>query len=193
MNNGNDGLGLTQGLEFTVPIDESRYYRTLLDAETYFRDQLYATDWTGASDEDKAKALLAATRAVDSLRFRGYKKAVYDLLASTPTATDAQIEAAYDSQALQFPRDDQAADTVPDDVFWAVCEEAMSLLSGKRPENEYNNLPLNSDGVGSFRVSSDRSQMPLKHVSHFITSPMAWKYLQRWLDPTVNSFSIKRA
>jgi hypothetical protein len=167
-------------------------YRTVLDADSYFGSQLYADDWTGASESDKEKALLAATRAVDSLKFRGYKKTVYDLLEADPDATDEEIQDAYDSQVLQFPRDTQDADTVPDDVFWAVCEEAMTLLSGKRPDQEFNNLPMNSDGVGSFRASADRSQMPPKHTAHFITSPTAWKYLQRWLDPLVNTFNVRR-
>lgn len=192
MADASDDLGLEQSLSAEVPISEDHYYRTLTDANAYFREQLYSTDWTGASDDDKARALLAATRAVDSLKFRGYKKTVYDLLEADPDATDEEIQEAYDEQLLQFPRDTQAAGTVPDDVFWAVCEEAMSLLSGKRPDQEFNNLPMNSDGVGSFRASADRSQMPPKHASHFITSPTAWKYLQRWLDPLVNTFSVKR-
>lgn len=191
MNNGNDGLGLTQGLEFTVPIDESKLYRTATDADAYFREQLYASDWVNASNEDRDKALLAATRAIDALRFKGVKKAVYDVLDADPEATDAEIQAAYDSQVHQFPRDDQDADTVPDQVFYAVCEEAISLLSGRRPDEEYRNLLLSSDGVGSFRATTDSSQMPPAHVAAFITSPIAWRYLKPYLDNCA-VFGVKR-
>jgi hypothetical protein len=174
-----------------MAIDPNEYYRTVADADAYFDEQLYATDWTAASADDKAKAMLAATRAVDSLQFQGLKKAVYDLLAANPDATDDEIQAAYDSQLLQFPRDTQTADTVPDDVFWGVCEEAMSLLSSKDPAQEFENLTLTSENVGGTKVSSDRSQMPPQHIANFITSALAWKYLQRWLDPN-NTFDHKR-
>lgn len=185
-------LNFVQDLSFEVPIDAAFLYRTTADADAYFRHQLYASDWTNASEDDRGKALLAATRAVDSLKYRGYKKAVFDLLEADPDATDSEIQDAYDSQLHQFPRDEQDAGTVPDDVFWAVCEEALVLLSGKRPDEEYNNLPLTADGAGSYRVSMDRSVMPLRHTSHFITSPTAWKYLLRWLDPNANTFSVNR-
>lgn len=166
-------------------------YRTVLEADSYFGTQLFSSDWTGASEEDKEKALLAATRAIDSLRYKGLKKAVYDLLAVTPDATDEEIQDAYDSQVHQFPRDTQAADTVPDQVFWAVCEEAISLLSGRHPEEEYRNLLLSSDGVGSFRATTDASQMFPAHTAAFITSPTAWRYLRPYLD-NCTAFGVKR-
>jgi len=188
-----------------MAVDPSLYYRTISDADDYFTDQLYATDWSGAATADKDKALLMATQAVDSLKFKGVKKSLYDalvtaggtagepgevLLAAT-TLTDAEIKAANDLQALQFPRDQETADTVPDDVFYAVCEEAKELLAGRDPDQEFRNLVLTSDGVGSNRVSSDRSQMPPEHSSHFFTSPKAFKYLKRYLTPA-NSFNIRR-
>lgn len=186
-----EDLGLSQDLGFYVPIAAEKLYRTTVDADAYFHEQMFASDWLGASQEDKAKALLAATRAVDSLRFKGLKKTVYDVLLANSEATDAQIQAAEDAQLHQFPRDDQATDTVPDDVFWAVCEEALSLLSGRRADEDYRNLPISSDGVGSFRASTDSSQMPPAHIVSHITSPTAWKYLRRWLD-NCGSFDVKR-
>jgi len=287
---------------------EPTYYRTVGDADEYFSTQLYATDWTGAADADKAKALLMASQAVDSLKFKGVKRTVWKalrdaggdvtkpssaMLANT-TLTDLELQTAYESQAHQFPRDNGASaeswrliidasngtftltfdgeetaaidfdadaatiqaalellstvgsggitvavdtdssgvdgegpylittagdlatseyntltvdpaslvggtdtrvltvsDNIPDDVFYAVCEEAMNLLSGRDPDQEFRNLVLTSDGVGSNRVSSDRSQMPPEHSSHFFTSPKAFKYLKRYLTPA-NSFNFKR-
>ena len=290
---------------------ESSYYRTIGDADAYFASQLYATDWTGASAADKAKALLMATRAVDSLKFRGVKRSVYEALVAdggdtTLTGekmlaltelTELELITADRLQVHQFPRGNnvtaeswkitidaangtytitfdgqttaalnhdataatiQAAlealssvgagnitvavtnqddgnegtdgegpylitvagdlltaynntlsvtnvdlvggsgitsitinDNVPDPIFYAVCEEAKSLLSGRDAEQEFRNLELNSDGVGSNRVTMDRSGMPPRHTAHLVTSPLAWKYLQRYLAPN-NSFTIKR-
>jgi hypothetical protein len=82
-------------------------------------------------------------------------------------------------------------DAIPDEIFWAVCEEAMSLLSGRRPDQEYRNLTLTSDGIGSNRVNMDRNDQNPLHTANFITSPTAWKFLSRHLD-TRNSFTISR-
>lgn len=272
-------------------INEPTSYRTVQDADHYFENQLYATDWTGATAADKTIALLQATRAIDSLRYAGYKHPVAELLASDPNATDAEIEAAEATQYKQWPRlavltpeewvltinanngtyelifngeatdpiahDATAAtiltalealtgitagdvtievcedgvdgvgpyclthlathnntltgnsidlggsggltpiavithnDNIPDEIFWAVCEEAMSLLSGRRPDQEYRNLTLTSDGIGSNRVNMDRNDQNPLHTANFITSPTAWKFLSRYLD-TRNSFTISR-
>lgn len=204
--NKTDALGLVNEATWDVQPNEADYYRTVTDADAYFREQLFADDWTNAEVGDKAKALLAATRAIDRLRFAGVKRSVYQalvaaggesglpgkvLLAST-SLTDAEIQTADDAQALQFPRDTQAADTVPDDVFWAVCEEAICLLSGRRPDIEQDNLQLTSDGAGSYRVSYNRQGKAPLHTLHQLTSAKGWQYLQRWLDPEANSFLVKR-
>ena len=65
-------------------------YADLNDATPYFEAHLYATDWTGATDERKKAALVMATRSLDG---------AYDW-AGTKTNT---------GQALQWPRM-----TVPD-------------------------------------------------------------------------------
>jgi hypothetical protein len=279
---------------------ESTNYRSVADADAYFADQLYATDWTGASDSDKLKALIMATRAVDSLKYDGVKRSLWEAMSddggdTTTTSnemlaetelTELEIEAANALQIKQFPRDDSreaeawtltidatggtfdlilnsetaatiafdatsatiqtaleglasvspgdvtvtgdgphtitlggdfatvwnntltsdatnltgggtsatvetAEDNVPDEIFYAVCEEAKSLLSGRDAEQEFRNLELNSDGVGSNRVTMDRSGVWPEHSAHLITSPLAWKYVQRFLAKN-NTFKINR-
>ena len=294
------------------------YYRSLDDANTYFTNQLHTTDWDGATDATKEKALLAAARAIDSLRFKGYKVPLFDILFDSDgneitSVTQAAIEAADLSQAKEWPRDglDFAPDTpstvqtllqysvnpttgtitiqvtladettfttaavaydavaatiqtavdtaaaaalasytagdiavtggplttgdvtltfsgdsvkdqahsarpvvtgtggfdgtlatpngksvvtgeCPDRVFFAQCEEAISLISGKRPDKEFENLRLTSDGVSSTRVSTDPARMPPEHTAHFFTSATAWKYLKAFLDPENSSFDLER-
>jgi hypothetical protein len=280
-------------------INEPETYRTIADADDYFANQLYATDWTGATDADKAIALLQATRAIDSLRYDGLKFPVAEALEADSAATEATLIAADATQYKEWPRvtsttdgawvagtlDDQEwvltidatsgnftltlndevtgsiaydalaatilaalealtsvtagdltvavdaggtdgvgpyvvthttdqnntlvaasvdlagsgatvkaivhADNVPDVIFYAVCEEAMSLLSGRLPNEEYRCLSLTSDGIGSNRVNVDRSGQSPLHTANYITSPTAWKYLSRHLA-TRNSFTITR-
>lgn len=83
-------------------------------------------------------------------------------------------------------------DNIPDNFFYGVCEEARSILSGRDAEQEYRNLILTSDGVGSNRVSNNRSTMGPKHTIHLITSPRAWQYLVPFLDDEQGSFNITR-
>lgn len=46
--------------------DSSNSYCTVATAETYFDARLHAAVWTGADDEDKERALIQATRALDA-------------------------------------------------------------------------------------------------------------------------------
>jgi len=174
-------------------------------ADTYFASQLYATDWTGASDGDKDIALGMATEAIDSLKYKGVKYAVWaamiadggdstktsDYLLGHTDLTELELEAAYATQVNQFPRDSEDTD-IPDAILWATYEEAKSLLSGRDAQQEFRNLELNSDGVGSNRVTMDRSGTHPEHTHHQITSPLAWKYIQRFLDDN-NTFKITRS
>lgn len=298
-----------------MAVNPAGYYRSIDDANAYFANQLFATDWTGASDVSKQQGLLAAARAIDSLQFKGEKVPVFDLLDADANAPQASVEAAEAEQTKEWPRDgdffapdtpstvqtlityttaptagnitvkitlsngttfttaefafDATAATIqtaidvaatgvvtawtngdivvtggpldttnvvltfsgdsvkdrahsarpvvvgnatfltdgilavpeatatvtgecPDRVFFAQCEEAQKLISGRDAEQEFENLVLNSDGVSATRVSSDRSQMPPKHTSHMFTSSKAWKYLQEFLDDDNQTFNLAR-
>lgn len=88
-------------------------------ANEYFAESLHATAWTSASEPDKGKALVSATRFIDAkFRFKGIK-------------TDQD-------QALAFPRygvtnlDGYAYDNdeLPKRLKDATAELALSLLAG---------------------------------------------------------------
>jgi hypothetical protein len=88
---------------------EPTTYRTVQDADAYFAEQLYATDWTGATDADKAKAMLMATRKVDAICFAGEKASLFEArAATTETLTAAEVAAANALQTREWPRDDAA-------------------------------------------------------------------------------------
>src|ERR1043166_2927112 len=109
-------------------------YAAAADGDAYFDGHLYATAWTAASTGNKEKALVFATRLIDSqFQFNGWK--------------------AHDAQALQWPRErcpdvDKSlitisvlvpflgtyvdADLVPTAVVNATCEMARELLIADR-------------------------------------------------------------
>ena len=294
----------------------AEFYRSLDDANDYFDDQLFATDWTGATDANKLKALIQAVRTVDSLRFIGEKVTVYDALIADSRATNEVLEEADAAQAKKWPRDAdnlprdtpstiqtiktwatapsagtftiqitladgttfttaaiafdatasaiesaidaaatgvvtnwtngdiaasggpiEAADVVltfsgdsvkeqshndrpvvtpdatflldgvlatpaatatitgecPDRIFWAQCEEAMTLISGRCPQQEWENSVQSSNAVSSSRSTSDRSNGAPIHTRHMFTSALAWKYVRKHIDYSENkTFSFHR-
>ena len=117
-------MALTLKKEDGSGFADSNAYADVTDANAYHDGHLYASAWTGASSDDKAKALVMATRLIDAeYQFGGVKVS--------------------DEQALQWPREwcrnDDAAltafgggfvavDEVPKAVVEATCEMARELL-----------------------------------------------------------------
>jgi hypothetical protein len=113
---------------------DANSYAAAADADAYFDGHLYATAWTAASTANKEKALVFATRLIDSLmQFNGYR--------------------AHNQQALQWPRErcpdpDKGLitisilvpflgtfvdpDVVPKAISDATCEMARELLIADR-------------------------------------------------------------
>lgn len=153
------------------------YYGTLAEANTYFDNRLHEYAWYEASVSDRPKALLAATRLIDQLNYKGNKAPVHTLLCADPEATQAEIRAAEITQELEFPRGDDTE--VPDQIKYACFEIAHSLLDGKDPEMELENLMISSQGFSSVRTTFSRGQVPIEHLINFVPNPLAW----RWLKP----------
>ena len=101
---------------------DANSYANVADGDAYFDGHLYASAWTAASTGNKEKALVFATRLIDSqCQFNGTR------------TTEAQ--------ALQWPRENcrdpdadgwlggtVLADIVPALVVQATCEMARELL-----------------------------------------------------------------
>lgn len=155
------------------------YYGTLQEANEYFDARLHESAWYGADYADRPKALIAATRIIDTLNFKGYKATVAALLAATPDATAAQIREAEAAQALEFPR---GTDTeVPEAIRIACYEIAHSLLDGKDLEVELENLGISSTGYESVRTTYSRSQIPIEHIINGVPAVIAWRLIRPFL------------
>lgn len=101
---------------------DANAYADVADGDAYHDGHLYATAWTGATSDQKAAALVMATRLLD---------AEYQFAGTRAVA----------SQALQWPRrqcripdeeDELADDVVPKAVVQAACELARELLIADR-------------------------------------------------------------
>lgn len=152
------------------------YYGTLSEADAYFDGRLHEYAWTKATVIDRPKALRAAARIIDTLNFKGWKSSVYAL---GEDATCDAIRAAEAAQPQEFPR---GADTeVPEAIRIASYEIAHSLLDGKDPELELENLGISSQGLSSVRTTFNRSQVPIEHIINGVPNATAWRYLRPFL------------
>jgi hypothetical protein len=155
------------------------YYGTLNEANEYFDNRLHESAWYGARPSDRPKALMAATRIINTLNFKGYKSPVFDLLEANSEATDEQIRTAEATQPNEFPR---GSDTeVPEDIRIASYEIAHSLLDGKDPELELENLGISSQGYESVRTTFSRSQVPIEHIINGVPNASAWRLIRPFL------------
>ena len=115
---------------------DANTYATVADCDAYHAGHLYASDWTLASRENNAKALVMATRLIDALfQFNGARTWL--------------------AQALEWPRsecpDPSGADfvadnVVPQAVVDATCEMARELLKADRTAG------LDEQELGSFSL-----------------------------------------
>jgi hypothetical protein len=157
-----ESLDFTEGNIVEV-IAEHPTYGTVQEADRYFGVLLHGELWERSTNIRKYKALVTATKQIDTLRFAGRK-------------TD-------DSQSLEFPR---FGDTgVPLAIRQATYEEALSLLKGVDPITEYDNLFVRSRGFGSLRTDYE-PQNPSEHKKAGITSLRAWQLLLPYLKPALD-------
>jgi hypothetical protein len=157
----------------------SYFYGTVQEATDYFAARLHERAWSRANVADRPKALRAASIIIDTLNYKGRKKTVCDLLTASSRATDEEIRAAEASQALEFPRGQDTA--VPEAIRIACYEIAHSLLDGKDPELELENLGIVSQGYESARTTYSRNQIPIEHIINGVPNALAWRLVRPFL------------
>ncbi len=121
-------------IDATVGGASANSYAALAFADGYFADTLEAHEWLSASPEERARALISATRKIDE-EFR-YYGTPYDTV--TP-------------QALKFPRnsdlDAQGDPEIPDGIEYATCELALHLVRRHESPDLVDRERLQEQGV----------------------------------------------
>jgi hypothetical protein len=145
-------------------IAEHPTYGSIQEADRYFGVLLHGELWDVTTPIRKYKALVTATKKIDTLRFAGVK-------------TD-------NLQTLQFPRYGQTE--VPLAIRQATYEEALSLLKGVDAETEYDNLFLRTRAFGTLRVDYDLNRPAPEHKKAGITSLRAWQLLIPYMIPALD-------
>lgn len=169
-------------------------YTDIAGAQVYFNGRLNTDPWDSATDLDKSRALLMATRAIDRLNFAGLRTADFTARVSNAgldggIISTAIIPPSSDTQALEFPRDGKT--TIPQDIVAACCECALAFLDGIDPEIELQSGGVTSQRFGSVNETYDSHIVNLA-FRNGIPSTLAWNYLFPYLqDP--NTVTLRRA
>lgn len=136
-------------------------YGSVEGANRYFSEQLYGELWEAQTATVWLKALITATRNIDSLRFAGRK-------------TNS-------GQPLEYPRNGDTE--VPEPIRQATYEEALALVKGIETDTEAGNLFVTSRVFG-LRVRTDFDVAhSAEHVVAGIASFRAWNLLKPFLNP----------
>jgi hypothetical protein len=157
----------------------SSYYGDMDEANDYFAARLFERVWSRANPDDRPKALRAATQIIDTLNYKGYKSTVYAVLEADASASNDAIREAELEQELEFPR---GPDTeVPEAIRIACYEIAYSLLDGKDPEQELENLGITAHKYDKVQTAYQRDQIPIEHIINGVPNAQAWRLLRPFL------------
>ena len=99
-------------------LTNSNSYANLSDGNTYHEMRLHVDDWTNASDSDREKALMWATRLLDDMVEWNGRKTDDDQALDWPRYN------IYDKDGYYIPHG-----TIPQDIIDATCELARTLLA----------------------------------------------------------------
>jgi hypothetical protein len=123
-------MPLTLIKETGAGLVDANSYADVADGDAYHDGHLYATAWTGASDDQKAVALVMASRLIDAeWQFNGTRtNAVQGM--QWPRARCPEPDAIHVplQVLLPIPSDFVRFDSVPKAVTDATCEMARELL-----------------------------------------------------------------
>jgi hypothetical protein len=131
---------------------------------SYFSAKLHSEGWFSAIDEDKIKAIIQASQAIDNLNFHGFKR--------------------FTEQPLEFPRSYyrcRIVDIPLDNLQKAVAEVAYSFNDGIDIEQEIAGLRVTSRGYSSVRTTYDANRPPENLIAG-IPSITAWNLLRPYVN-----------
>lgn len=155
-------------IDATVGGTASNSYITLADAKTILDNEINATAWTSATDDDeRSQSLIQATRSIETFNLRGKK---YNYL-----------------QALHFPAihhylgtmdvDADGNRIIPRDIELATCFGALWILRHKviSGVNDEILLGINNANIGGFSRSGG------SQAKAFI-GPVAYSHLKKFIS-----------
>lgn len=164
-------------------------YISLEDAVTYFNERLHVDVWDSATEDNKSRSLIMATRHIDRLHLSGRKKDYSQALAFPrcyPPGLFSLIE--YVGNLPEPAGDGYVCDlTIPQVVIDACCEQALFLLELTDYElyrNKQHVLGIVGGSVGSANEYAGQSQAQTNRKSTVICTE-ARELLRSYLTGSV--------
>lgn len=150
-------------------------YISVADADAYFNERLYSSSWDNATADDKARALIMATKAIDRQPLKGIK----DM--ETQTLAFPRYDPSKYLDEVEYSNEDLVIEAeVPQIVLDAVCEEALALLD----RGDDQRAKLQQAGVKSFSLGS-LSESYASGSGRGLTSQQAKELMRPWLGGAV--------
>ena len=158
----------------TVSGNTATSYVSVADADAYIatRKETEAGTWAALEDADVQKYLMQATADIDTLRFIGQK---YNRL--------THDESESDYQRLEFPRDTQASEYIPEYVVRATCVQALYIYANSAKYDEISKLQ--GQGVESISFPG-AATMQVKKGDYSQICPEAKRLLSRWITRAID-------
>ena len=176
------------------------YYGTLSGANDYFDNRLHSESWNDSIPADRPKALLEATRIIDSLNFRGVKNSVwlimyeadsyntgnYTKILVDPPSRQAIITADA-AQELEFPRGQDTS--APGVVEWACYEIALALIEGFDPEDAVEKANTIRQAYSAVKTTYADGSATSEYLVYGIPTARVWGWLKPYLvlDHTIKT------
>jgi hypothetical protein len=180
----------------------SSYYGSISGANSYFSNRLHSESWSDSTPSDRPKALLEATRIIDSLNYKGVKHSVWSVMYEYDSASEKyekilddpptrnEIIAADADQELEFPRGQDSS--VPTEIEWACYEIALAIIEGFDSEDAIDRLHIVRQSYSAVRTTYDNGSASLEYLAYGIPTARVWRWLQPYLSGD-NPLKIRRA
>lgn len=166
-------VGFESVLPITVGTDS---YITVAEADGYFVSRFNADEWAAATDDDKTRALVTATRSLGTLAYKHRKTDPAQVLDFPRAITPYPY--ADDWQYIVGTYDDTV---VPQVVKNAECEEALALLEHGDSER----LDLQAQGVTSITLGKLTETYGAANRTGGLQSSAAHSLLLPWIAGAV--------
>lgn len=150
-------MALTLVVETGEGLPNSNSYCSVVYADTYMDGSLYAATWIAATTQNKEKALVSATRMLDSrIRWKGRKT-------RRENALEWPRYCSFDRNGYWIPSDE-----IPDWLLAATAELALQFLS-TNPNAEPATKGITSVKVDTIAVSFDKADRPSAIQSNILS------------------------
>ena len=165
----------------TLKGESSNSYATLAEANSYFETSPDDSTWTNKSDDQKNRALISATRWIDSLNFYG--------------------DRCDESQALKWPRNNFQVDdveldcsSIPNKIKYAQYELARALANDTdaMTGNVATNGNISEAKLGDLEVKYNLASQGVGSVNNIMdVYPWLQSYLGAYMIGGAGSFQMR--